>query len=318
MLLGLTFCLAACSSGQNVDHRAEDGVQPQQVVSANPCIDAIALKLIPHDNIAAISHYSALPGSSSIDLKLAEKFPKVAGTAEEIIALRPDIALLGAHTPASTISAIERADIKVHLIGVPNSLAESLAQIDDIAQAVGAEKRGARLKEHIQRAVSPVKTLGRQQSILFWQSGGLVPGRGTLMDDLIQQAGFSNASSQYGLRNWDILGLETILAEPPDVILTPVVAGAVAGKNKAPQDIYRANLLSRIKETSTIHPISENLLYCGGPTIIEVAELLQSLNTAADFSPDEVRPAEPARVNPAQDKPARVNPVSVEPVGTDS
>ena len=71
------------------------------IVSTNPCADAMLVHMVPPARIAAISHYSQTPGASSIPLALARRFRATAGTAEEVIALRPDLVVASSFTAAS-------------------------------------------------------------------------------------------------------------------------------------------------------------------------------------------------------------------------
>lgn len=277
LLLGLAL-LSGCASerGQPEDRAPASGT----ILSANPCIDAILFEIADHQRIISISHYSQSEGSSSMDVALARRFPANGGTAEEIIALQPDVALLGAHTPPATLSAIQRAGIKVELISVPNSIAESKTQIDQIAAAIGQAAASAKLKQAIDAAVASAndRKLSNTPSLLIWQAGGLVPGSGTLIDDIITQAGFNNASSQYGLSMWDILPLEPVAANPPNIILTPRSAKSGQARNIALRDRYMLTFESDVMKAD----MPENLLHCGGPTIVKAMQLMR--NVKVDYA----------------------------------
>ena len=274
LLLGLSL-LGACT--QKYDAQApqvtieSDTQTTQTIVSTNPCIDAILVELVGPERILSVSHYSQAPGSSSMDVTIARRFAANGGTAEEIISYRPDVVLLGVHTPKATLDVLHKADLKIELISVPNSIAESLEQIDQIAAAVGAESRGDDLKARINAAVSQnSKQPKNKPALLIWQAGGLVPGVGTLIDDMIEKAGFQNASGKYNLAMWDILPLEPVASDPPQIILSPVNAKSGESRN-----IYlRERFLSRFSGQILKAGIPENLLHCGGPTIIKAMKLL--------------------------------------------
>src|SRR3546814_8556385 len=53
----------------------------------------------------------------------------------------------------------------------------------------------------------------------------MVPGAGTLADELLRRTGFRNMSSAYGLQQWDVLPLEYLLARPPSVIFSSTAEG---------------------------------------------------------------------------------------------
>ncbi|MES2754536.1 MAG: ABC transporter substrate-binding protein, partial [Pseudomonadota bacterium] len=103
------------------------------IVSTNPCADAIMLRLVAPSRIAAISHYSHEPGASSLPLAVARRFRATAGTAEEAIALKPDVVLADSFAPAATLAAYRRAGLRVAVLGSPTTVAASVAQVREVA-----------------------------------------------------------------------------------------------------------------------------------------------------------------------------------------
>lgn len=245
------------------------------IVSTNPCIDSILVSLVAPTDIASISTYSHDAGSTSMRLDLAKTFPANGGTAEEIIALQPRIALLGAHTAPGTVKAIKGAGIATAASVVPDSVDASIADIRSLADAVGAVPAGERLITRIADAAAPKATVeAARPSLLIWADGGLVPGHGTLADDMIRRAGFHNASADYGLNSWDILPLEPLVDNPPDIILTV----ADNGKHALSSGRVRSLFLREAGRSIRVEHMPGNLLFCGGPTIIEAMTLLKSLH----------------------------------------
>jgi len=76
-----------------------------RVVSLNPCVDAVLMQVADPAQIAAISHYSQDPAATSIPLALARRFKATSETAEEVVALAPDLVITGEHVAPSTIAA---------------------------------------------------------------------------------------------------------------------------------------------------------------------------------------------------------------------
>src|SRR5690606_18891457 len=58
---------------------------PTRIVSLNPCLDGLLVELVPHERIAAISHYSRDPWGSTI-ADIAQTLPITYETAEEVVA----------------------------------------------------------------------------------------------------------------------------------------------------------------------------------------------------------------------------------------
>jgi iron complex transport system substrate-binding protein len=249
------------------------------IVSTNPCADAILIDLVAPARIAAISHYSQDPAATSIPLEVADRLPSTAGTAEEVIALHPDLVLTSSFTPVSTRTAYERAGLKMLLLDSPVTIEASKAQVMQIATAVGAEARGRALNARIDAAVaaalprpSPEQGKAKNPSALLFISGDLVNGAGTLLDELLTKAGFHDAAIDYGLAFTGTLPIESIAAHPPRVILSPDVSRTAA---------LRDRVLSRIGADTVEAHFPRNLVNCGGPTIISaitrLAEVRRSL-----------------------------------------
>jgi iron complex transport system substrate-binding protein len=265
--LALMLLLAGCSSqaadraphGQPADRTAP---QPR-VVSINPCVDAILMHVADPAQIAAISHYSHDPRASSIPMEQARRFAITSGTAEEVVALAPDIVIAGAHVAPATIAALHRMNIALVQIGVPESIAESRAQIRTIAAAAGRPAQGEALIARIDGAVRAASAApGKPPGALIWQGGGLVPGEGTLASELLQVTGYRNMSADYGLKRWDVLPLEHLVARPPDLLLS---MGAEDNSDRMLGHPVLAGLGDRV----AVRAYPERLLHCGGPTIID-------------------------------------------------
>ena len=245
---------------------------PRRVVSLNPCIDAILMEVADPAQIAAISHYSRDPEATSIPLGQARRFAFTYETAEEVIALRPDLVITGRHVALATRNALARLGIPILFVEVPESVAESNAQIRQVANALGHPERGAQLVERIDAALAKATSSGVPPSALIWQGGGLVPGAGTLANELLTRTGFINASVGYGLKRWDSLSLEYLLARPPRVIFT-----GMDGREPLRSRALGHRALARISGQVALRDYPERLLQCAGPNIIEaVARLSQA------------------------------------------
>lgn len=231
-----------------------------RIVSINPCIDAVLMQVADPAQIAGISHYSQDPRATSIPLALAKRFRATSGTAEEVVALAPDMVITGPHVEPATLAALKRMGIAIAQYPVPDSVEESVAQVRDIAKVAGHAARGEALARRIAAAARPVA--GAAVPALIWQSGGLVPGGGTLPDDLLRRAGFRNMSAVYGLKKWDVLPLEYLIARPPRVLLSTGLAEV--GEDRMTSHPAVRRLARRI----AVAAYPTRLMNCGGPTII--------------------------------------------------
>lgn len=264
--------LAACNGPATT--ASPPPANPQRIVSLNPCTDAILTELVPANRIAAISHYSHDPRASSMDVAAARGLPAVGGTAEEVIALHPDLVVTGGHLAPPTRNALDRQGIAVLAFDVPATIGDSRQQIIDMAEALDAPLRGARLLARIDAALAGARSDARVPA-LVWMGDGMVPGQGTLIDDMLNHSGFRNASTTYGLATWDILPSEYVVADPPRMVfMDRRGVSSAAGSREDGARRRRIDALDASGEKVKIADFPQNLLYCGGPTLIPLARRL--------------------------------------------
>ena len=229
------------------------------IVSLNPCSDQLLMALVPPERIAAISQYSKQPGASSIPPDVARRFRATGGTAEEVIALAPDLVVATSFTPPATRAAFARAGLRTLYLNSPTTIAASREQVRELADAVGAPARGAALNARIDAAVAETRTTGKAVPALLFLSGDLANGGGTLLDEMMTHAGLRDAAADYGLTMTGTLPVETILSHPPALILTPDGGGRRADT--------RRRLLARTGAPTRELTFPRALMNCGGPTI---------------------------------------------------
>jgi iron complex transport system substrate-binding protein len=244
----------------------------RRIVSLNPCLDAILVSVADPAQIAALSHYSRQPGASSVGAA-AFRFGYTHETAEEVIALQPDLVLSSGHSSLATRQALTRLGIRVESFTTPESVTESLAQVRRIAALVGHPERGqaetARIEAALATAAPPP---GRPAlSALVYQRSGFASGPHTLMDELLRRTGFRNAAVDYGATRSTDIPLELVVARPPDVLLTGESRpGAPTWGERAMRHPALAELKGKIRIVS----FPEHLMFCGGPNLIPAAERL--------------------------------------------
>ena len=234
---------------------------PRRVVSLNPCVDSILRHVADPGQIAAISHYSHDPRATSVPPEWAARFRAVGGTAEEVIALRPDLVLAGPHVALPTLAALERMGIALVKLPVPQSVTESRAQVEAVGRLLGRPDRGLALSRRIGAAVAAARHPGPRVPALIWQGGGLSPGAGTLADELLRLSGHANAAAAGG-RAWGVVGLERLAADPPALLY----AGDGRGEGDRMLD---HPVIARLGERIAVVPYPSRLLFCGGPTIVD-------------------------------------------------
>jgi iron complex transport system substrate-binding protein len=251
---------------------APTGAAPRRVVSLNSCLDVILVHVADRRQIAALSHYAREPEGSTI-ASLARTLPFTWETAEEVIALQPDLVLASRHSAPATRNALQRLNVRTERFSVPKSVAESLAQVRKVAALVDRAARGealvARIEAALEAARPPPGT--RPMTALIFQPNGFSAGPGSLIDEMMTRAGFENVARRYRLNAWGNVSLERLIADPPQVLLVGVAsAGGRSWADRVMSQPALASLSGRMRQAR----LPEKLLYCGGPVLIDTAAAL--------------------------------------------
>lgn len=245
---------------------------PRRIVSLNPCLDAILVHVADRAQIVALSHYSREPSSSSIGA-LGAAFPVTYGTAEEVLALAPDLVLASRFTPPATRDAFRRLIVPAEFFDLSETVASSLAQVRHVAGLVGRPERGEALVARIAAALTaaaPPAGVPMLTALVF-QAGGLASARGTLIDEMMRRAGFENAATRYGLERTGAVPLEYLVADPPDVLLAGLVR---PGLPTWSDRVIGHPALARVSHRMHRADFPQQLTFCGGPTLIRTAAFL--------------------------------------------
>jgi iron complex transport system substrate-binding protein len=258
----MTLILAGCANAQP----ARTG----GIVSTNPCADQLLIALAPRSKIAAISHYSQEAGATSIPLDVARSFAATAGTAEEVIARRPDLVLASSFTPAPTLAAYQRLGLKVVLLDSPATIAASRDQVRRVAAAIGDRAAGERLVARIDAAVVDAAPRdAARPSALLYIADNFANGGPTLLSEMLGKAGFGAPDAAFRMNFSKSIPIERLAAHPPRVVLVPDFQTRIA--------TLRRKVLGRIAANTTEARFAPALMNCGGPTIIEAMQRLAAI-----------------------------------------
>jgi iron complex transport system substrate-binding protein len=189
-----------------------------RAVSINLCTDQLLLELADSDQILSLSWLSADPEESMLPLE-ASRYRLNYGTAEEVLALDPDVVLAGAYTGRFTRRLLERLGYAVAEVAPANTLAEIERNLRQVAAAIGQVDRGEDVIRDFrarQRTLVP-RTDGLR--VAFLRPGGFTIDPQSLTYELIERAGIRNVASEGGLDRWGSLPMEALVRTAPDVII---------------------------------------------------------------------------------------------------
>lgn len=246
--------------------------EPHRVVSLNPCLDAILVAVADRDQIAAVSHFSHDPATTSAG-RAGLSLPFTYGSAEEVVALRPDLVLAPRYSAQATLAALGRLKVRTVLFDVPDTVDQNLDQVMQVARAVGHPERGRALVGRIRAAIAaaaPAPGTPRLTAITF-QAGGFATAPHTMLDDMMRRTGFDNQAERYGVRLTGYVPLESLIANPPQVLLAgEPEPGAPSWADRVLSHPALADLKGRTFRA--VLPRRET--FCGGPVLIDLAATL--------------------------------------------
>jgi len=274
MLTRRTLAGAAVATCLTAEARADT----LRVASLNPCLDAILVHVADRAQIAALSHFAREPQTSTI-ADIARTLPFTYESAEEIIAVHPNLVLASGHSGLATQQALARLNIEVATFGVPNTIDESLAQIEGISARIDRAERGRALVARIRDAIADAQRSAARPPIkaLVFQPRGLVAGEGTLTNELMNRVGFDNVAARYGIRQWGNVPLELLLEDPPELLLSGSVS---PGAPIWAERIVSHPALARIAPLMRRAEFPQACLYCGGPVLLQTTHALVNARTA--------------------------------------
>jgi iron complex transport system substrate-binding protein len=251
--------------------------KPARIVSLNLCIDGLLVELAPREHIAAISHYSRDPWRSTI-ADIAQTLPITYETAEEVVALKPDLVLAGRHSALATRNALKRVGIAFELFDVPMSIAESHEQVRHLAALLHEPERGEALIARIDAAIERARPAAGtpRLSAAVYQPGGLTAGKKTITDELMHVVGLENLPARYDVRQHRPIGMEKLLQAPPDILLVGDTTETAATHAER---IVNHRALRALGSRMMRMEYPARLLYCSGPTMIHA---LAALSNARD------------------------------------
>jgi iron complex transport system substrate-binding protein len=192
---------------------------PQHVMSLSMCTDDLLLDLLPPERIASVTHYSRDPGNSY-------QWPQAAnvrinwGTAEEVLAEKPDLVLAGTYTTPATRALLK--NLHLPLIEVPPAadFDEIRAVTRQVAHALHRDAVGEALISRMDSTLQELAASKPPQNIRVaaWGEGGSIPGKGTMFDSILKVAGGVNIAASIDSRAYTSFDVEQLLLARPDVL----------------------------------------------------------------------------------------------------
>ncbi|WP_022681904.1 ABC transporter substrate-binding protein [Sphingobium bisphenolivorans] len=247
---------------------------PKRIVSLNTCADQYVLALADPGQIAALSPYGHDPELSAAVAK-ARRYRTLKRPAEEVLAIRPDL-LIGFPTGSGVVGA-PPGQWRTLGLASADSYAMILAQIRQVAAAVGHPARGEALIASMNRDLAALPRARRGGIAAYYQRRGYMTGTGTLVDELMRRVGLTNLAGKLGRPALSQLPLEELIAARPDWLIVESGSEQVVdqGTEMLQHPILKHIPRIRVPQAWTV---------CGGPAYVQAARLMAAQINAAPSS----------------------------------
>lgn len=252
---------------------ARNGSALPTVASINLCTDQLVLHVADPSQIVTLSWLSADPDESTL-AEAAARYPLNYGSAEEILRFDPDVVIAGSYTNAFTRTLLRNLGYTIVDVEPAHSLDDIETHVRQVAGAIGRIERGeelvremrARIARHRQRLdSSPVATV-------VVRPGGFTVEAPSLGHELMTLAGLRNLPAERGLDRWGSLSVETLLHNPPELL---VFTAYRAGDPSLANAVLAHPALERIAARTVTADVPAAMWSCGLPNSLDAVALLE-------------------------------------------
>jgi iron complex transport system substrate-binding protein len=189
------------------------------VASTNLCADLLLLQVAAPGQVASVSLAAADPALSPLASE-ARRYPGNRGSVEELLVLRPDIALVyQGWTGRGHKQLLDGRGTQVVPLPYPSGWEGSLQDLRDLAALIGRTAYAEEMIDQAERRMRQLADRTPPLRVLYLRPNGGTAGQDTYVDDLLQRLGLRNLAAEEGLRGWGRFPLERLVMNPPDLFL---------------------------------------------------------------------------------------------------
>jgi iron complex transport system substrate-binding protein len=192
---------------------------PQRVMSINLCSDQLVLDLLPRDRIVSVS-WLAREGYGSYLAEAAAQIGINHGTAEEVVAQKPDFVVTGTYSAPMTTVLLKRVGMPFIELAPAEDFDGIRETLHVLGRVLGAEEKAASLVREMDATLDELAATAPKRHIVVagWDGSGQVPGPKTLFNAILTAAGGVNIAASHGGAAYMKFDLEQLLKAQPDLI----------------------------------------------------------------------------------------------------
>lgn len=259
---------AAAGAGEGV------AASPRRIVSLNLCTDQLLVDLVARERIAAVSFLATDRSLSAAAGKL-RGLHQVRGTAEEVLALSPDLVIAGEYTTGPTVNLLRRLGVNVVVVPLATDFAGMKQTLRTLAEATGEKEKAEQIIADFDERLAGARSLvPARPTAIAYQVNSLASGPGTLLDAALEAAGFRNLAREMTLGPAGRLPLEELVSAPPDLIVLGNGPGDF--KTVLADNLRHPAFTLLLNKRPHVH-LPMPLWMCATPRIADAVEILASM-----------------------------------------
>ncbi len=245
---------------------------PRRIVSLIPAVTEVIIALGAGDRLIARTDYDTNP--------LLDSLPSVGGgltpDPEWLVRRRPDLVVGWTDGTARTVlGRLRELGVAVYSADI-QSLADADSTVARMGRLLGLEERAAALNGRTRAGLDEVRRAVRglpRPRVLYVLSTDppMTTGPGTFLHEVIELAGGRNVFGDAGAR-WPTIGLESVVARDPDLLLVPVGEEGFARADRLVA-LPGWSELSAVR-AGRVYEVDANLFHRPGPHLVGVARRL--------------------------------------------
>ncbi len=190
----------------------------QRIMSLKLCTDQILMDLASPSRIASLSFLSREKAALKI-WPQAARIPVNHNTAEDILAVRPDLVLTDAYTSPAMRAVLEKSGARIVEIPPAEDFPAIAARLRLVGDALDARPRAEMLIARMDATLNQLAQTKPAHPIRVagWGGGGFLPGRTSLFNAIVEAAGGTNIAG--GIKDGGgYYDVESLIAARPDVL----------------------------------------------------------------------------------------------------
>lgn len=252
--------------------------QAPRVASLNVCTDQLLLAFADPAQIVGLSPFSRDP-ARSFRAAEAERYPRLSGAAEDVLALKPDLVLSFRFTRRATHEMLRRNGILVFELDLATTLEEVKRQMQAVGVLVGHPDRAVAQAGRLDAAAARARAAAagrRPYRVLPVARRGWTSGPESLIASLMETVGLVHAAKDAvgagaTLAAGGFASLEEIVALRPDFLLVNSAARIAEDQGSA---FLLHPALERLYPPEKRIVLPERLTVCAGPMLADALDRL--------------------------------------------